>query len=244
MYEKKYLFAIYASLKIKYNTRQAYSKSMPQPFMKQPAANLNKVGNMLFLKLVDSEWLKNGNLLKYSLKGFIIIKRKSIYINKFIKGVFMKLLRHYFVYVFVFSLIGLAFILSSCATTEQRQATPYASPLQEILYGKSPGAKDSTSTRDTQSLGNTRWRIASIHPVVENQFKNTEFFFERSGVLVEAAELPNGTIYTDTHRYRVLGSTLVLTKDGFTAVALFRIEGDTLNIDGDNYRLILNKINK
>jgi hypothetical protein len=156
----------------------------------------------------------------------------------------MKLLRGYFVYGFVFSLIGLAFILSSCASTEQRQTTPYASPLQEILYGKAPNFKDSPSVKDTQPLGNTRWRIASINPSVENQFKGTEFFFERSGVLVESAELPNGTIYTDTHRYRVLGSTLVLAKDGFTTVALFRVEGDTLNIDGDNYRLILNRINK
>jgi hypothetical protein len=63
-------------------------------------------------------------------------------------------------------------------------------------------------------------------------------------VLVESAKLPNGTVYTDTHRYRIIGSTLVLTKDGATAVALFKVEGNTLKIDGGNYTLTLDKITK
>ncbi len=56
--------------------------------------------------------------------------------------------------------------------------------------------------------------------------------------MVESAELPNGTIYTDTHRYRVVGSTLVLTKDGNTTAALFTI-GNTLRLDVGHYILIL-----
>jgi hypothetical protein len=162
-----------------------------------------------------------------------------------LRGVFMKLQRSFFVYGFVFMMIGVVIItFSSCATTEQRQSAPYVSSIQGILYGTSLGFKEPTSPRDTGSLGNTRWRILNIRPRVENVFIGTEFFFERSGVLVESAELPNNTIYTDTHRYRVLGSTLVLTKDGRTAIALFRIEGDTLTIEADNYTLTLDKVSK
>lgn len=156
----------------------------------------------------------------------------------------MKLPRYFFVYGFVFTMICGAFVLASCATVEQRQPAPYTSPIQEILYGKASGKEYYTSIKDTEPLGNTRWRIINIRPNVENQFRGTEFFFERSGVLVESAELPNGTIYTDTHRYRVLGSTIILTKDGLTAAALFKIEGDTLHIDGGSYRLTLTKIIK
>jgi len=180
------------------------------------------------------------------LKEFIIIKSgKSFIPLNTLKGVFMKLQRSFFVYGFVFMMIGVVIItFSSCATTEQRQSTPYASSIQEILYGTSLGVKEPISLRDTGSLGNTRWRILNIRPRVENLFKGTEFFFEKSGVLVESAELPNNTIYTDTHRYRVLGSTLVLTKDGHTAVAFFRIEGYTLTIEADNYTLTLDKVSK
>lgn len=155
----------------------------------------------------------------------------------------MKLSRYSYTHVLIFFLTGFAFMFSSCATTNHQQSTPYASAIQEIIYGKISGLRESSSSRDTGPLGNTRWRVVNVSPNIQNFLKGTEFFFERSGVLVESAELPNGTIYTDTHRYRVLDSTLVLTKDGLTAVTLWKIEGETLNIDRDDYRLTLKRIN-
>lgn len=156
----------------------------------------------------------------------------------------MKVQKRSYVCGFVLLVIGAAFILSGCATFEQKQPTPYVSPIQEILYGKTLGFKESASSKDTEPLGNTRWRITDVRPSVVNLFKGAEFSFERNGILVESAELPNGTIYADTHRYRVIGSTLVLTKDGHTAAGLFRIEGNTLNFDADDYTLTLERVNK
>jgi len=156
----------------------------------------------------------------------------------------MKVQKRSYVCGFVLLVSGAAFILSGCATFEQKQPTPYVSPIQEIFYGKTLGFKESASTKDAEHLGNTRWRITNVRPSVVNLFKNTEFSFERNGILVESAELPNGTIYTDTHRYRVIGSTLVLTKDGHTAAGLFRIEGNTLNFDADDYTLTLERVSK
>lgn len=156
----------------------------------------------------------------------------------------MKSSRDYIVLVLVFTMICATFILASCVTAEQRHSSaPYVSPIQEILYSRTP-ENEFSPAKNTDPLGNTRWRIANVSPDVENRFRGTEFFFEISGVLVESAELPNGTIYTDTHRYRVLGPTIILTKDGRTTVALFKIEGDMLHINGESYRLILHKINK
>jgi hypothetical protein len=156
----------------------------------------------------------------------------------------MKVLKGFYVCGFILLAFGTTIILSGCATFEQKQPAPYVSTIQEILYGKSLGFKESASAKDTEPLGNTRWRIRSISPRVENVFKGTELSFERSGVLVESAELQNGTIYTDTHRYRIVGSALVLTKDGHTAVALFKIEGNTLTIDTDGYSFTLEGITK
>ena len=156
----------------------------------------------------------------------------------------MKVQKRSYVCGFVLLVFGAAFILSGCATFEQKQPTPYVSPIQEILYGKTLGFKESASAKDTEPLGNTRWRITDVRPRVVNLFKGTEFSFERNGILVESAELPNGTIYTDTHRYRVIGSTLVLTKDGHTSAGLFRIEGNTLNFDADDYTLTFERVSK
>ncbi len=140
----------------------------------------------------------------------------------------------YFLIVFV---LGVVSMISSCATVEQQQSATFISPLHEILYGTASGLRNFPSPKDTGLLTNTRWRITDINPRFEGVFKGTELSFERSGILVESAELPNGTIYTDTHRYRVVGSTLVLTKDGNTNVALFTIEGNTLRLDAGHYKL-------
>jgi hypothetical protein len=156
----------------------------------------------------------------------------------------MKIEKRNYVFGFVLMMFGAAIILSGCASAEQKPSTPYVSPIQDILYGKSLSFKEASPGRDAEALGNTRWRLRSIRPRIESPFKSTEFSFERSGILVESGELPNGTIYTDTHRYRVVGSTLVLTKGGRTSVATFRVEGDTLNIDGDDYSLTLERFGR
>jgi len=145
---------------------------------------------------------------------------------------------------FVILFFGVLFIFSACATAEQKSTAPYVSPIQDVFYGKSLGFKETSSARDTEPLGNTRWRLVSARPRVESPFKSTEFSFERSGILVESGEVPNGTIYTDTHRYRIVGSTLVLTKSGRTSVATFRVEGNTLTIDGEDYNLTLEQFTR
>jgi hypothetical protein len=156
----------------------------------------------------------------------------------------MKVQKKHDVLGLVSMIFGTLLILSGCATFEQKQPVPYISSIQEILYGKTLGFKESVSTKDTEPIANTRWRIVNIRPSFESFLKGTEFSFERNGILVESAELPNGTIFTDTHRYRVLGSTLVLTKDGNTAVSLFKVEGNTLNIDSHDYSLTLERVSK
>lgn len=140
-------------------------------------------------------------------------------------------------YPLIVFVLGAMTMISSCATVEQQQSATFISPLHEILYGTASGLKDFPSPKDTEPFANTRWRIIDINPRFADVFKGTELSFERSGIMVESAELPNGTIYTDTHRYRAVGSTLVLTKDGNTTVALFTIEGNTLRLDVGNYKL-------
>lgn len=143
-------------------------------------------------------------------------------------------------------LIGAVYatLSASCASVAQQPRTPYVSPVQELLYTKGFGAAARSSSQDADLLRGTRWRVSAVQPKVDNFLRGTEFSFEGGGILVESAELPNGTIFTDTHRYRVLGSTLVLTKAGSTTVTLFRIEGDTLTIEADSHSIILERIRK
>lgn len=131
-----------------------------------------------------------------------------------------------------------------CTTIDPVQSSSFLSPVQEIFYGKGPGSHQALSFKDTQPFGDTRWRIVDVRPSSEQFFRGTELTFHGNGVLVESAELPSGTIFTDTHRYRVVGSTLVLKKDGNTGIALFSIEGTTLNLQMDTHTMVLEQVKR
>jgi hypothetical protein len=140
--------------------------------------------------------------------------------------------------------MGATLLMTGCAMSEKAQTSPLMSPIQEIFYSKTMGLKGPAPIKELEPLAATRWRVASVNPKLEKPYSATEFSFNSNGILVESAELPNGTVVTDTHLYRVIGSTLILAKDERTAFARFTIEGSTMTIDADAFSLTLEKLNK
>jgi hypothetical protein len=140
--------------------------------------------------------------------------------------------------------LGATLMLTGCAMSEKAQTSPLMSPIQEIFYSKTMGLKGPAPLKELEPLATTRWKVVSVSPKLEKPYSSTEFSFNSNGILVESAELPNGTIVTDTHLYRVIGSTLILAKDERTAFARFTIEGDTLSINADAFTITLEKMIK
>lgn len=140
--------------------------------------------------------------------------------------------------------MGATLLMTGCAMSEKAQTSPLMSPIQEIFYSKTMGLKGPAPLKELEPLATTRWRVTSINPKLEKPYSATEFSFNSNGILVESAELPNGTIVTDTHLYRVIGSTLILAKDERTAFARFTIDGDTLSINADAFTITLEKLIK
>jgi hypothetical protein len=140
--------------------------------------------------------------------------------------------------------MGAALLMTGCAMSEKAQTSPLMSPIQEIFYSKTMGLKGPAPIKELEPLAATRWRVTSINPKLEKPFSATEFSFNSNGIMVESAELPNGTIVTDTHLYRVIGSTLILAKDERTAFARFTMEDNTMTIAADTFTLTLEKLNK
>ena len=140
--------------------------------------------------------------------------------------------------------LGATLLLTGCAMSEKAQTSPLMSPIQEIFYSKTMGLKGPAPLKELEPLATTRWKVVSVSPKLEKPYTSTEFSFNSNGILVESAELPNGTIVTDTHLYRVIGSTLILAKDERTAFARFTIEGDTLSINADAFTITLEKMIK
>lgn len=156
----------------------------------------------------------------------------------------MKSEKKLFSIAIIIAIMGSALFISGCATTERNQASPLMSPVQEIFYSRNLGLQGHASAKDLEPLANTRWRVTSMYPQPEKPYTATEFSFNSNGILLESAELPNGTIVTDTHIYRAFGSTLILAKGDRTAFSRFIIEGNTMTINTDASTLTLEKVNK
>ena len=144
----------------------------------------------------------------------------------------------------IFVFMGATLLMTGCATSEKAQPSPLMSPVQEIFYSKTLGLKGPVSAKELEPLADTRWRVTSIRPMLEKPYTATEFFFNNNGILVESAELPTGTVVTDTHVYRVIGTTLILAKDDRTAFSRITIDGNAMEINAGTYNLTLERINK
>lgn len=140
--------------------------------------------------------------------------------------------------------MGATLLMTGCAMSEKAQTSPLMSPIQEIFYSKTIGLKGPAPLKELEPLATTRWKVTSVSPKLDKPYSSTEFSFNSNGILVESAELPNGTIVTDTHLYRVIGSTLILAKDDRTAFARFTEEGNTMTINADAFTITLEKLNK
>lgn len=140
--------------------------------------------------------------------------------------------------------MGVTLLMTGCATSDKAQPSPLMSPVQEIFYSKTLGLKGPATTKELEPLADTRWRVTSIRPKLEKPYAATEFFFNNNGILVESAELPTGTVVTDTHVYRVIGGTLLLAKDDRTAFSRITIDGNAMEIDTGTYNLTLERINR
>lgn len=144
----------------------------------------------------------------------------------------------------IFVFMGATLLMTGCTPLQKAQPSPLMSPVQEIFYSKTLGLKGPASAKDLEPLADTRWRVTSIRPNLEKPFTATEFFFNNNGILVESAELPSGTVVTDTHVYRVMGTTLILAKDDRTAFSRITIDGNAMEINAGTYNLTLERVNK
>lgn len=141
----------------------------------------------------------------------------------------------FLVLILVFPGAGLG--QDSCDNSNLMSAT------QQILYCPMMGGKPTVSASDLGLFPNTKWKITSIVPKPEKAFKSISFVFNPDGTMVETTEDPDGKVVTSTQNYRVLGSTLLLTKPGNSTNIRFRVDGNTMLVDTGVYSVILERMN-
>jgi len=92
-------------------------------------------------------------------------------------------------------------------------------------------------------LTNTRWQVRSIVPAkAAGANLGMVVTFRPSGHVITRTTLPDSTTSLVNERYRVVGDTLILNKDGYLINAQFRIRGEVLTIAAGEFVAVLDRI--
>ena len=95
---------------------------------------------------------------------------------------------------------------------------------------------------EMEPLAGTTWQVISVAPRQERPFKSIVSHFRNDGIVVTTKTNMDGRIERSTERYRIVGSTLILSQPDYVENAKFRIEGDRLFIDYGNGSTVLQRI--
>jgi hypothetical protein len=88
-------------------------------------------------------------------------------------------------------------------------------------------------------LSNTKWRVTSINPKPQKGYASMVLIFQPDGNLVQTTVYPDRSEKSETFRYYIIGSTLLINKPKCNVNARFKIEGGILAIDTVEAGMIL-----
>jgi hypothetical protein len=95
---------------------------------------------------------------------------------------------------------------------------------------------------ELRPLSGTTWQMISIEPQPEKSHKSVVSYFSHNGSAITTKTDMDGKVETVTERYRIVGSTLILSTPDYVVNAKFKIEGDKLYIDYGNGSAVLQRV--
>jgi len=115
------------------------------------------------------------------------------------------------------------------------------------LIGNEEDKKDAQKRQaaraeELKPLAGTTWQVISIVPKQEKSYKSVVSHFRNDGTVVTTKTNMNGKVETLQEQYRIVGSTLIISKPDYVENAKFRIEGDTLTIDYGNGSVVMQRV--
>jgi len=107
---------------------------------------------------------------------------------------------------------------------------------------KDAAMREAVTEQEIRPLAGTTWQVISIVPKPQRHFKSIVSHFRHDGNVVTTKTNMDGRVETTTERYRIVGSTLILSHTDYVENANFRLEGDKLIIDYGNGSTVLQRI--
>ncbi len=98
------------------------------------------------------------------------------------------------------------------------------------------------TAEELRPLAGTRWKVVSVTPPPETSLKSIVSHFRDDGTVVTTKTGWDGQVSRMTERYRIVGSTLILSHPDYVENADFRLRGDELIIDYGNGSSTLERV--
>ena len=115
------------------------------------------------------------------------------------------------------------------------------------LIGNEKDKKDAIKRQyatedELRPLNGTTWQVISIVPKPQQSHKSVVSHFGQDGTVLTTKTNMDGRVETTSERYRIVGSTLILSTPDYVVNAKFKIEDGKLFIDYGNGSAILQRV--
>ncbi len=92
-------------------------------------------------------------------------------------------------------------------------------------------------------LGGTKWTLISLAPSdIVPAYTSKVIEFRPHGRVITTTTLPDGRVEVYDERFRVVGGTLIVNKPGYIINAAFRIDGNEMIVDAEDFRAVLRRL--
>jgi hypothetical protein len=115
------------------------------------------------------------------------------------------------------------------------------------LVGNEMDKKDAKSRQtvqegETKPLANTTWMVSSIVPKPDKPVKSLVCHFKPDGIVVSTRTFEDGHVETANERYRIVGDTLIINQDNYVVNARFKINGNQMIANTDKHSIVLTRV--
>ncbi len=96
---------------------------------------------------------------------------------------------------------------------------------------------------DLAPLAGTRWNVISLEPQdVTPPYASKLIEFRPDGQVATTTTDKAGAVTTETERYRVVGTTLIVNRPGYLINARYNISGDELTVSCEKFSAVLKRM--
>ena len=112
------------------------------------------------------------------------------------------------------------------------------------LIGNSQDKKAAKTYDMSQStpLTGTKWKVVSLVKADTPEYTAIFVEFKPDGKVVTTRHEPGGTMTVTEERYRIVGDTLIINKPGYLINAEYKIFGEELIVNCEQFRAVLKRI--